>query len=41
MDLKANTKITDSVHEEFDADISGIGCFKGIFSLQVKDSSKP
>ena len=40
-DLKAIAKLEDSIYKEFAAVFSGIGCFKGAFSLQVKEYKKP
>ena len=40
-DNKANTEITKQLQKEFQAVFTGIGCFDGTFSLQVKLDSKP
>ena len=41
--MERSENLTKSIHQEF-ADVfffSGIGCFKGTFSLQKKDGAKP
>ena len=32
---------TQKMHSEYSKVFTGIGCFKGTFSLQVKDNTKP
>ena len=40
-DRVASTKTTQMMHND-DSDVfKGIGCFKGMFSLQIKDDVKP
>ena len=39
--MEANNKITKSINKEFADIFIGIECFKGTFSLQVKDGTKP
>ena len=40
-DMTEITKITQEIFNTFNDVFSGIGCFKGTFSLQVKDGMKP
>ena len=40
-DKRASDTITNRLHNEFNDLFSGIGCFKGMFSLQVKEGSHP
>ena len=40
-DKKASTEIRKQLHKEFEDVFTGIGCFDGTFSLQVKQDSKP
>ena len=39
-DKKASTEITEQLQKEFEDVFTGIGCFDGMFSLQVKSDSK-
>ena len=41
IDRKANIKITKQLQKEFEDVFNSIGCFDGMFSLQVKPESKP
>ena len=41
VDSEASAKITLKMHEEFVTVFTGIGCFEGMFSLQIKDDAKP
>ena len=34
-------KTTSNIHDEYNDLFTGTGCFKGTFSLQVKDDAKP
>ena len=38
--MKANAKITNTIHKQFDVAFSGIGCLKGTILLQLKDGVK-
>ena len=38
-DKKPNTKITDQMCNEFENVLSGIGCFEGIITVQIKEGS--
>ena len=38
-DKTGSGAITNRIHNEFNYLFSGIGCFKGTFSLQIKDGS--
>ena len=40
MDMIASAKITKELHDTYSDAISGIGCFKGTFSLQVKEGTE-
>ena len=39
--MKASAVTIESIHNQFKDVFTGIECFKGTFSLQVKDSTKP
>ena len=41
MTKKQSTEITKQLQKEFEDVFTGIGCFDGTFSLQVKPDSKP
>ena len=38
--MKATAELTQSVHNKFKDIFTGIACFKGTFSLQVKEGDK-
>ena len=40
-DKRASTEITKQLQRDFEDVFSEIGCFDGVFSLQVKPHSKP
>ena len=40
-DRAASAETTQTIHNEYSDVSTGIFCFKGIFSLQVKDDVKP
>ena len=40
-DKSKSKAMTQRIHEEYGEVFNGIGCFKGIFSLQLKPASKP
>ena len=40
-DKRDSTVMTKKVHDKFHDVFTGIGCFKGTFSLQLKPDSKP
>ena len=40
-DKRAGHVLMQKIHNEFSDDFSGIVCFEGTFSLEVKDGSKP
>ena len=40
-DRKASIETTKQLQKEFEDVLNGIGCFDGMFSLQVKSGSKP
>ena len=40
-DKRKSIKLTQGIHKVFGNVFNGIGCFKGIFSLQLKPDSKP
>ena len=40
-DKRATVEITQKLQKEFQDVFNGIGCFNGMFSLQLKPGSKP
>ena len=40
-DKKQSSKMTQKIHNRFGNIFNGIGCFKGMFSLQLRPNSKP
>ena len=40
-DMKASSTMTQLIHNRFKSVFTGISCFKGTFSSQVKDGIKP
>ena len=39
-DMKTSAKLTDSIQQEYAAVFTVVGCFKGTFSLLLKDGPK-
>ena len=40
-DNRQSSKMTQRIHDRFSHVFNGIGCFKGMFSLQLRPNSKP
>ena len=39
-DKEASAKLTERLCDEFEGVFTGIGCFEGMFTLQIKERSK-
>ena len=39
-DIKPGAEFTKVIHDKFKDDFTDIGCFKGMFSLQIKEGAK-